>query len=130
MTLLSSEGTLRYTNDPYKLIVAADEELSRYYRKLIGPYNNCKPQRYTPHLSIIRHETPIHLIEWGHYEGETITFEYDPTIQYDGVYWWLNCFADRLCKIREGLGLPAFSELARPPDGRDCFHLTLGNSKP
>jgi hypothetical protein len=127
--MIHSEGTLHYENNPYKMYLAADIELARFYRSLVPRTYVCQPQRYAAHLSVIREEMPLRLEAWGKYEGTTILFEYDPEIRYNGVYWWLDCYSPRLCEIREELGLPALSELARPPSLKDCFHLTIGNSK-
>lgn len=31
--------------------------------------------------------------------------------------------------LRVSLGLPESSQWTRPPDGRECFHMTVGNTK-
>ena len=133
LTLHKSQGILRYSIEPnvgYKLIVEVDREISNYYRSLIPKYIDWLPQKYPPHISVVRHETPPNLEAWDKYDGEKIEFEY-PGIIYSGtVYWWLNAFSERLEEIRVELGLPISSMYTRPPEGFDkVFHITLANRK-
>jgi hypothetical protein len=129
LVMYSSTGILRYFDNPYKLIVEVDTELVRYYRSLVPKYRASNPQRYAPHISVIRKETPPNLDLWGEYEGYEIAFEYSGEVQFGTVYQWLNVYSDQLIIVRQGLGLPPTSVLSRPPDGRVCFHVTIGNSK-
>ena len=127
-----SVGHLRYsfTEDyGHKLIVEVDQELANFYRSLIPRWFDVNPQKFPAHISVIRHETPIKLEYWGKYEGEEITFVYDPFVYVGNVYYWFNAFATRLEEIRVELGLSNSSRFSRPPDGRRCFHVTIGNSK-
>jgi len=131
-TLFESSGPLRYSCDKeygYKLIVEVDQDLSDYYRSLIPKWFDVDPQKYPAHISVIRHEVPVNLEYWGAYEGEDVKFCYSPEVRRGKVYWWLNAFSCRLREIRRELGLPDHSEFSRPPDGRHCYHITVGNSK-
>lgn len=129
----SSSGTLHYEENPYKLIVRVDPELSRYYRSLCPKWMKVSPQKYPAHISVVRKEVPSNLEHWKKYQGNTIKFLYLPYV-YGGengeVYFWLNVFCKELEKIRTELGLSVSSEWTRPPNGFDkCFHLTIGNCK-
>lgn len=127
MPLFRSTGILDYS-EPYRLVVLVDPELVRYYRTLISD-KKCMPQRYAYHITVVRKETPVNLSQWRAYHGHTIDFDYDHNVQQNIVYWWLNCYSPRLTALRVELGLPPSFELTRPPDGTDCFHVTLGNRK-
>lgn len=132
--LHKSKGPLRYSlteNAGYKLIVEVDPGISSLYRALVPKYIELNPQRYAPHISVVRREVPPNLEAWGKYEGELVDFEYTSHIYNGKVYWWLNAFSERLEAIRVELGLPVSSEYTRPPDGyMKCFHITIGNQKP
>lgn len=132
LTLHKSHGILRYSIEPivgHKLIVEVDREISNYYRDLIPKYIDWTPQKYPPHISVVRYETPL-TDAWGKYDGEQIEFEYSGIIHSGTTYWWLNAFSERLEEIRVELGLPISSEYTRPPEGFDkVFHITLANCK-
>jgi len=123
-----SSGFLRY-HPPYKVIVEADQELSRYYRSLIPKSVDIKVPMYAPHITVVRKEVPPKMEVFGKHEGELVFFEYDTEIHHDETYYWLNAYSKRLEEIREELGLPVMSAYTRPPDGRRCFHITIGNLK-
>jgi len=127
--LHKSVGILRYSAD-YKLVVEVDQGLSDYYRSLIPKWHVVRPQKYAAHITVVRKEMPTNLEFWEKYEGDEVEFCYNPEVQVGKVYYWLNVFSCRLQEIREELGLPRHSELTRPPDGRYCFHMTIGNCKP
>lgn len=128
-----SKGPLKYshsTNAGFKLIVEVDPGITSFCRALIPKHITINPQRYAPHISVVRHEHAVNMDFWGRYEGQFVEFEYDPYIHHGKVYWWLNVFSTRLEEIRVELGLPVSSEYTRPPDGYDkVFHMTLGNHK-
>lgn len=123
--LHKSCGILRYV--PRKLIVEVDPEIVEYYRHWLQVTLN--RQMYAPHISVVRKEEPPHMGFWGKYEGELVEFEYSHIVQSGSVYYWLNCYSQRLIDIRLELGLPAATSLTRPPDGEWCFHCTIGNTK-
>lgn len=125
-----SVGTLDYSiKDGYhRLVVEVDPELPRLFRALMPRYYVCRPQRYSPHITVVRGEQP-QTSEWGLHAGRLVEFEYDPYVHYDGTYWWFECYSDFLVEIRLGLGLPSSYRTTRPPNGKECFHSTIGNSK-
>lgn len=127
----SSLGTLDYSlsDGYYRLVVSVDPELHRYYRSRIPKSFVCNPQRYPPHITVVRGEVPPLKDLWGRYQGRQVCFDYSPEIRNDETYWWLNCYAQVLTDIRLELGLPASYHLTRPPSGEECFHTTIGNRK-
>jgi len=129
--MFQSSGILKYTkNVNYSLRVVIDSELTRYYRSLLPKWMKSKQQMYSPHISVVRKESPIYLEFWGKYEGELITFDYDHEIEYNDTYVWLNAYSHRLEQIRVELGLPIHSQYTMPPEGfTKRFHTTIGNFK-
>jgi hypothetical protein len=127
MNLYKSTGILRYGHE--KLIVEVDPGISAFYKSLIPKCYILNPQKYAPHISVVRHEQP-NMENWGKYDGQPVEFFYSNIVHRGTVYWWLNAFSNRLEEIRLELGLPVSSPYTRPPDGFEkCFHITLGNSK-
>lgn len=125
-----SSGTLKYFHGPDRwLILEVDPEIVRYYRYFIPKSICLNIQKYQPHISVVRKESPIHMEHWGKYEGLDIYFEYSNIIRWGTIYYWLDAYSDRLTEIRLELGLQRTTALSRPPDGRECFHITLGNVK-
>jgi hypothetical protein len=122
----SSHGTLRYSNNPNKLIVEVDQQLSDYYRKSL--FLKINPQRYPAHISVVRKEQP-NLDSWGKYEGELVEFNYSGEVFNDGVYYWLAVQSFRLEDIRKELGLPLISDITMSPSKTHRFHITIGNLK-
>ena len=128
MLFRSSSGFLRYT-PPYKVHVAVDHELATFYRSLIPKTVDVNVPMYPPHITVVRKETLPKMEFFGKYEGELVFFDYETDIHHDETYYWLNAYSKRLEDIREELGLPVTSVFTRPPDGRWCFHITIGNLK-
>lgn len=127
--MFQSSGTLNYDYS-WKINLKADDDIAKLYRSLVPPSQICRPQRYPAHLTVTRLVIPPHAkLFWMKYEGMTFSFDYDPYIRYNGVYWWLNCQSQQLRDIREELGLSSTSGMFRPPTEEDCFHMTIGNSK-
>ncbi len=126
----TASGVLKYSTldtkqySGFKLTVEGiDQGIALLYRSLIPKAQQAKPTKYPPHISVVRYEKPSNLDSWGAYEGERITFSYDPYVHDDGVYFWVECNSDRLEEIRAELGLP-------PHRGSfDSFHMTIGNRK-
>jgi hypothetical protein len=131
--LFSSVGVLRYSvSEPgsYKLVVEADQGISDFYRSLIPKWITTNRQLYGAHISVVRKEVPPLVDNWAKHDGTEVEFCYSPTIHRGTVYWWLNCFCQRLEHIRTELGLAVDSIYTRPPEGfAKCFHLTLANTK-
>jgi len=73
------EGTLvysRYRGD-FKLIVEVDPGIAVFYRTLIPKSVSIQSPKYTPHITVIRKETPPHL-----YMGRTPVRNYKIRIQF------------------------------------------------
>lgn len=101
-----------------------EDDLLEYYRALLPKaWGICPPMR-PAHVSIVRlFETVPNREAWGKYGGASIVVEYEPGIQSDGLYYWLDAWSDEICHIRRTLFLPDFRE------GHECHHLTIGNVK-
>lgn len=131
--LFKSNGALRYfrgESGGYKLILEADPQIAYYYKSLIPKYIRLNPQKYNPHISIVRKEFPTNIDKWGLYEGKTIDFYYSNYIHNGEVYWWLNVWSFDMEKIREELGLSIEEKYTKAPQGFiKTFHMTLGNQK-
>ena len=56
---------------------------------------------------------------WEKYDGQTVKFSYNPIVENDDKYFWLNVECDFLFEIRLELGLERDPEFP--------FHLTIGN---
>jgi hypothetical protein len=128
--MLSSFGTLvsepkaKSIINPGKwwLILVCCPDLGRYYResfnywyrardiKLMKPAWDC-------HISVVRGEEPINKELWGSWDGCEVEFRYNPELQGNGEYYWLDVECAKLLDIREKLGLGA------PHFG---LHLTIG----
>lgn len=124
-----STGILRYSNDPYKLILEVDQGISDYYRWFVPKSVRLNKQMYPAHISVVRKELPKNLEFWAKYQGQEISFQYSNIVHWGNVYYWLNAYSDELVRIRLELGLPDATNLTRPPDGEPCFHITIGNLK-
>lgn len=129
--LYKSSGILQYEGDD-KLIVLADPGMADFYRSLIPKYYDINRPKYPAHITVVRtgKETVLDKTNWNKYNGETIDFMYDNSIQIGTVYFWLNIFCKRLEEIRLELGLRVDSPWTLPPEGfNKCFHMTLANRK-
>lgn len=130
--MFTSFGTLHYSNDPAhgpKVHVEVDPEIVRYARALVPKTVKLNPQRWAPHITVVRKEPVVDLSAWGKYDGHPVEFTYDPRVVPGAVYYWLRAWSTRLTEIRVELGLEPLAWACRPPDGEDCFHITLGNTK-
>lgn len=128
---LSAQGILRYEDD-FRLTVDVGNGFGAFYRSLIPKTYFVGKPRWSTHITVVRagKEEPPNEEHWGKYEGEVVTFHYDPIIRINKIYYWLNCWCDRLVEVREELGLPPKSRWTLPPDqGHQCFHITVGNTK-
>ena len=133
MRLYKSSGPLRYSYNEdygYRLVLDVDPGVVALSRYLVPKAFKLNPQKYKPHISIVRKEVPGKLEFWGLYESELVEFEYTNIIYSGTVYWWLNAFSKRLEEIRLELGLPVHSLYTVPPEGYlKCYHITIGNIK-
>ena len=128
---MTSTGVLRFSRDGslYKLVVEIDPQIAAYARALVPKHLVCRPQKYAPHITVIRNECVPNFAKWAFCEGEVVTFDYDPQVQIGSSYYWLNVYCDVLTGLRLYFGLRKSYHLSRPPSGEDCFHTTVGNSK-
>lgn len=129
----TAEGTLHYSvleeEVSYKLTLVTDPGVAEFYRSLVPKTHKCQPGRFAPHVTVVRNELPPNMDKWGLYENKKVQFEYESYAWYDGTYWWLDCYSEFLEQVREELGLPKYAKWNMPPNGKACFHMTIGNSK-
>lgn len=122
-------GILRYFENPYKLIVEIDSEISYYYAALVPKYFRLNRQKYAPHISVVRNETPVKMEYWGKHEGMSVPFYYNNEIENDEKYFWLGASSKDLESVRVELGLVNVNWVTKTPDGSHDFHITIGNTK-
>jgi hypothetical protein len=131
MKLFESKAVVKY-GPGIKVVAEIDQEISNYYKNLIPKYYYAKSQAYPAHITIVRlnKENPTKMENWGKYEGKTILFSYDPIIQKDENYFWLNAYSEDIGNIREDLGLPRFRDDSWMGGiKRNEYHITIGNIK-
>jgi hypothetical protein len=129
--LYDSKAVVRY-GPGLKVFAEIDQGISNFYRSLIPKYYNVKSQRYKAHITIVRlqKENPIHLDLWGKHEGRIIHFMYEPLIQMDGKYFWINAYSEEIGQIRQELGLPKFrDDTAFGGKKHNQYHITIANTK-
>lgn len=133
METFRSTGPLRYGFEEdygFKLVVEVDPEIHRLARWLVpAEFGIIKP-RYSPHITVVRRETPVVMERWGTDEGRTVEFWYETYVRNDETYWWLRVFSDDLAQVRKELGLLAYGRTSMAPDLKRCYHMTIGNVKP
>ena len=133
MDLLKGWGVFNYQliDGLYRLVVEVDPGIVVYYRALLPKNVRLNRQKYPPHISVVR-ETHIPVQSyWNKHNGAAFIFDYSVEIQNNDTYYWLELSsAPQLGSIREEMGLDRSSWYTRPPNGRDCFHITIGNTKP
>jgi len=123
------KGELRYSDVTAghrpQAAIYLPREFGRYYFSLIPKEKDAQPQAYAPHVTVVRTgaEFPLNMDAWGKYEGEMVEFVYEPVVDTDGVYFYLNVESDRIGDIREELGLPRYRA-----DNKG-YHVTIGNIK-
>jgi hypothetical protein len=123
--MFTSVGTLQY-GPGIRAVIWVDDEIAKYYRKLIPKYYSAQPQMYKAHITVVRtdKETPPNMEAWGKYQGEEIPFSYENEIQFDGTYFYLNAYSERIKEIRLELGLPEYRF-----DDNKKYHITIANVK-
>lgn len=111
------------------LIVKVDEDVCRYYRNLIHYHNRplrLNPSKHGAHITVIagKYEKPDreHEYLWNRYQGQKVSFTYDPTIQTNGDYFWMTVECKKIEEIRAEMGLTP--KILHP------WHLTVGNIIP
>jgi len=132
MTLYKAQGSLRYTSR-YWLILDCDQQIADYYRALMPKYMDVRRPRYGAHITISRPEVemPSNLVFWRAFEGENIEFYYEPCVRFgeSGMYYWLNCFSNRLDELRRDLGLAVEPRDNTPEGFGKTYHMTVANRK-
>jgi len=118
-----AQGILKYLDDEKvgkKAIILIEQDLVKYYLKLIPKWFKVKEQKFDAHITVVRHEKHVkNFEEWGEYENEIIEFTYSNIINWDDKYYWMTVYCDRISEIRAGLDMTTY------PD----YHLTIGNTK-
>lgn len=124
-----SEGRLEY-GPGMRAVVWVDQDISNLYRKLIPKYYYPQPQMYNAHITVVRtsKESVKDLSSWNKYNGEIISFEYERYVNFDGIYFYLNVFSDRIGEIRQELGLPRF-RFGELGSAKGCYHISIANCK-
>ena len=120
-----STGRLTYGPD-IRAAILVDRTIADYYRRLIPAYLFVQPQRYPPHITVVRIgvENPWMMEVWGKHEGEEVDFTYSGEIKFDGRYYYLDVKSDRIAEIRIELCLPRYRF-----DDNKRYHITIGNCK-
>jgi hypothetical protein len=120
--MYTSSGKLSYGNS--WLLLHVDSELLRYYRYFVLKYCGRKLNAPTlPHITVIagKYEKVCDSPIWGKYHNEIVTFEYEPTVYNDDIYYWIQAKSLRLEEIRKEFGLT--------PIPYWPYHATIGNLK-
>ena len=127
--LRTSIGKIVVTPAAHKIHVEVDPGIVDLVRALLPPHIRLNRTRYEPHITTVRDEEVPRWEVAAELHGTPIPFEYDPRVVAGEVYWWLRVWSPELVRLRRSLGLSDLSELCRPPDLEDCFHITVGNTK-
>lgn len=119
------EGQAKLTYYSDYAVAYIDKGIYDFYRWLIPKARKPQPQKYPPHITVVRRsiEKPTVQDNWRKYEGQSVLFRYDGLIHTNGIYYWLDAWSDEIGRIREELGLGFY----RPPFDR--YHISLGNEK-
>lgn len=111
----------------YRLALEVDSAIVDLARALVPKYIRLNKQKYSPHISVVREMLPLRPTVSFH--NQKIDFTFDFNIYAGNTYYWLCAESEELKSIRVKLGLPAMDWYTRPPDNKDCFHITIGNLK-
>jgi len=126
--MYSSNGIVHYdTAEGHWCNVSVNQQLADYYYSLIPKSLRVVRPRWKAHVTVVRPEdNPTNLENWGKHEGEIVPFVYDPTILYEGGFWWFNLWCVTMEDIRKEIGLSIKSRITIPPPGYSkCFHCTI-----
>jgi hypothetical protein len=131
--LHKSTGVLRYERPEgygWRLVLEIDPGIGLFYRSLIPKWKTANTQAARQHITIVRAAKPPKTKAWGKYEGERVEFWYDPYLHEGSVYWFLDCYSQRLEEIALELGLPLLNQGREPAKGfKKIFHTTVANKK-
>ncbi len=119
-----SDGTLLFRDG--RLVLEVDPGIVEYARAVVPPHVRLNRQKHAPHVTVVSGSGDERL---KLFDGVAVRFTYDPRIVEGEVYWWLRVRSAPLLRLREALGLPRHDVHTRPPDGSECFHITVGNVK-
>jgi hypothetical protein len=124
-----AQGKLEY-GPGIRAVVSVNEDIARYYRRLIPQYLNAKPQAHPAHLTVVRTaiEVPTNMEVWEKYYEEEVEFEYSNKIKFYYPYFFLDAWSLRIGDIREELGLSRF-RIVHPFGYKNCYHITIANVK-
>lgn len=117
-------GTL--TSAEHRLSVEIDEGFADFYRSLVPKSIRFQKPRFSAHISLLRNEKVLNL------PRRTISFHYNPWIEINETYVWLNVSAADFEPLRQELGLQVWPRYTLPPNGKPDakqMHITLGNFK-
>lgn len=127
--MYSSKGKLHY-GPGSRVVVWVSPDLASYYRSLIPKAWDVQPQKYLPHITVIRpkYEKVKNFSAWKKHEGRLIQFDYENIVRFDGTYFYLDAQSEEIGDVREELGLTRF-RLTELGAERKCYHITIGNVK-
>lgn len=125
--MFSVDGIIQYREN--SVVAWIDSEIGAYYRSLLPRAWCVKPPKEKSHVSIIRVFERPEKKNWGLYDGCSICITYYPSIQTDGVYFWLDCDSDEIGFIRRTLLLSTFRNDNPEYKLYSCYHITIGNVK-
>ena len=129
---IQSEGIISYRigdDKLFRVVVLVEKDIVALARSLVPKYIRLSPQKYDPHVTVLRESAIPRASKWLAHQGKLAPFAYDPEIQVGDVYFWLNVYSSYLEELRVELGLERIGPGARPPDESDNFHTTIGNRK-
>lgn len=117
------KGTIRYYND--YCVAYLSKDFIRYYRSIMPKYLEINPPMCNSHVTIVRRNIDKinNYKNWSKHEGKIIDINYNNTIYFDGLYYYMDCYSTEIEKIRLELGLQKY----RP--GFNSYHITIGNTK-
>ena len=127
--LFESSGYIKYSKDPYKVILTVDQGIADFYRSLVPKTRYIQRQMHGAHASIVRNQTPIRMKYWGKHENTLTNFYYDNIIHWCDTYYWINIYCRLGERIREELCLPIYKSNDAPDGFTQKFHVTIGNCK-
>ena len=107
------------------LVCYVDDELAKYYRRLLPKAWHVQPQAYPAHITVVR--KGIEKVKpdklWGQYNKMSIKLTYENVVRSDNLYFWLNAWSASIGQIRQELGLPFYRF------GFKNYHISIGNKK-
>ena len=110
-------------NEKWWLVLECDPEIGRFYRNRYNIFrykiDSLQRPSWKEHITVVRNEEPLNKSFWEKYSGQEVDFSYNPIVENDSKYFWLNVECDFLFEVRSELGLSKNPEYP--------FHLTIGN---